>query len=117
MALQHAKAGEVVDLRPLGPKLKDAKTSAILKSEHFEAIRLIVLAGAQIPSHELKDNITLHCLEGHVQLILSRTTIDLKAGEWAYLDPGEAHSIAGIENSSLLMTILFPHRMGPMPGL
>ena len=52
-----------------------------------------------------------------MQLILSRTTIDLKAGEWVYLDPGETHSIAGIEDSSLLMTILFPHRMGPMPGL
>ena len=53
MALQHAKAGEIVDLRPLGPKLEDAKTSAIIKSEHFEAIRLIVLAGAQIP-HPMK---------------------------------------------------------------
>lgn len=117
MALQHAKAGDIVDLRPLGSKLKEAKTSAIVKSEHFEAIRLIVLAGVQIPSHELKDNITLQCLEGHVQVILSSAAIDLKSGDWTYLDPGEAHAIAGIEDSSLLMTILFPHSKRPIPGL
>jgi hypothetical protein len=48
MALKRAKSGEVVDLRPLGDKLNAAKTSAIIKSEHFEAIRLIVHAGSTI---------------------------------------------------------------------
>ena len=39
MALKHADPGEVVDLRPLGPALKDAKTSALVKSDRFEAVR------------------------------------------------------------------------------
>jgi quercetin dioxygenase-like cupin family protein len=66
MSLHHARAGEVVDLRPLGPALKSAKTSAIVKSERFEAIRMIVRAGETIPSHKVAGNITLHCLEGRV---------------------------------------------------
>jgi len=107
MALQHAKPGEVVDLRPLGPRLKDAKTTAIIKTDAFEAIRLVVHAGKEIPSHEVAGNITLHCLEGRVSLGLAQSSIELKAGEWVYLDGGEAHSVKGIEDSSLLLTILF----------
>jgi len=117
MALIHAKSGEVVDLRPLGEKLKDAKTSAIIKSEHFQAIRLVVQAGSTIPTHEVAGNMMLHCLEGHVRLGLSDGDIDLKAGEWVFLDRSEDYSIAGIENSSVLMTILFPEKSGPTPGL
>ena len=59
----------------------------------------------------------LHCLEGHARLGLSDRDIDLKAGEWVFLDRSEDYSIAGIEDSSVLMTILFPHKSGPIPGL
>lgn len=64
MALHHVKSGEPVDLRPLGPNLKDAKTAAIIKSDRFEAIRVIVRAGTEIPSHEVSGNITLIVDEG-----------------------------------------------------
>ena len=33
MALTHAQPGEVVDLRPLGPALAEAKTTALVKSK------------------------------------------------------------------------------------
>lgn len=108
MALKHAKSGEVVDLGPLGDKLKATKTSAIIKSEHFEAIRLIVHAGSTIPTHEVAGNVMLHCLEGHLRIGLSDGDIDLKEGEWVFLDRFEDYSISGVENSCVLMTILFP---------
>ncbi|MBR0987536.1 MULTISPECIES: cupin domain-containing protein [Bradyrhizobium] len=107
MALQHAQPGEIVDLRPLGSKLTDAKTAAIIKTEHFEAIRLIVLAGTEIPPHKVPGNIMLHCLEGRITLGLADSSTTLSAGEWIYLTGGEMHSLKGIENSSLLLTILF----------
>jgi len=107
VVLHHAKPGEIVDLRPLGPTLKDAKSVAITKSDHFEAIRLVVRAGTEIPSHEVAGNITLHCLEGRVVLDLTQSAIELGAGDWIYLDRGEAHSVKGIEDSSLLLTVFF----------
>jgi quercetin dioxygenase-like cupin family protein len=107
VALHHAKPGEVVDLRPLGNKLKNEKTAAIIKTESFEAVRLVVLAGKEIPSHEVSGNITLHCLEGRILLGLAQSSVELNAGQWVYLDGGEAHSVKGIEDSSLLLTILF----------
>lgn len=107
MALHHAKPREIVDLQPLGSKLKDAKSAAIIKSDHFEAIRLIVHAGAEIPPHEVSGNITLHCLEGRIELGLDDSAIEMRANEWVFLDGGEPHSVRGIEDSSLLLTIFF----------
>lgn len=107
MALHHADAGEVVDLRPLGDRLADARTTAIIKEDRFEAIRLVVQAGMQIPPHEVSGNITLYCIEGRVALGLEHATAELAAGEWIYLCGGEEHSVTGIEDSSLLLTIIF----------
>lgn len=107
MALQHAKPGEAVDLRPLGAELPKTGTTALVKTESFEAVRLIVKAGAEMPPHQVAGSITLHCLEGRVSLGLQDTALDLPAGQWVYLDGGARHSVKGIEDSSLLLTILF----------
>jgi quercetin dioxygenase-like cupin family protein len=107
MAVHHASAGEIVDLRPLGEGLKQARTMAIVKSDMFEAVRLIVHAGKEIDAHQVDGPITLHCLEGHVVLGLIQSSLELKAGQWVYLDGGARHSVRGVEDSSLLLTILF----------
>jgi len=109
MALHHAKPGEIVDLGPIGPGLREARTAAITKADHFEAIRLIVPAGAEIPQHKVSGEITLHCLEGHVELGVHPTPIALKANEWVYLEAGAPHSVKAIEDSSLLLTIFLHH--------
>ncbi len=105
MALPHAKPGEVVDLRPLGGELASARTSALVKRDLFEAMRLIVRAGTTIPSHEVAGYITLNCIEGRV--LLDPLAVELCAGDWIFLDRGAPHSIRGIEDSSLLLTIIF----------
>lgn len=107
MAQPHAKPGKIVDLRPLGPKLHDAKTTALIKEEYFEAVRLIVHAGTDIPPHKVAGNIMLHCLEGEIVLGLGASEVILKSGDWLYLKGGELHSLKGIFDSSLLLTILF----------
>jgi quercetin dioxygenase-like cupin family protein len=105
--MPHARPGEVVDLRPLGAELRSARTTAIVKTGSFEAARLIVRAGAEIPPHQVTGCITLHCLEGRVLLGLAETSLELAAGEWLYLEGGTRHSVKGLEDSCLLLTILF----------
>lgn len=108
MALKHARPGEVVNLRPLGREaLAGAKTGAIVKSDAFEAVRLVVQAGKEIPSHKVAGPITLQCIEGRVQLGLETGTLDLGPGDWVYLEGGAPHSVRGVEDASLLLTILF----------
>jgi quercetin dioxygenase-like cupin family protein len=107
MALRHASAGQIVDLQPLGTGLRRARTAAIVKSETFEAVRLVLPAGRDIKPHRVDGPITLHCLEGQALLRLPTTTLALSAGQWVYLDGGEPHSISAIEDTSFLLTILF----------
>lgn len=107
MALRHASAGQIVDLRPLGTGLKQVRTAAIIKSEMFEAVRLVIRAGGNIKPHKVEGAITLHCLEGRALLRLPAATLELSAGQWVYLDEGEPHSISAIEDTSFLLTILF----------
>ena len=82
MALKHAQPGEVVHLRPLGDDLAGAKSSAIVRTPSFEAIRLIVPAGAELSAHQMPGRIMPHCLEGHVKLGLSSGSVELGAGGW-----------------------------------
>ena len=51
--------------------------------------------------------ITLHCLEGRALLQLDSETIELSTGQWLYLEGGKRHAVKGIEDTSLLLTILF----------
>lgn len=107
MALHHVVSGEVVDLRPLGDEIAEVRTRALVKTDAFEAVRLIVPAGRELPTHSVPGPITLHCLEGRVLLGLAENQVPLNAGEWVYLDGGVAHSVNGLEDSALLLTILF----------
>lgn len=106
MALKHAEAGEVVDISPLGEAIHGAKTRAIVKSTSFEAIRLVVPEGTVLPAHQVPGELTLHCLEGCVEIGLGAGSQELSAGQWIYLEGGQVHAVRGLQPSSLLLTII-----------
>lgn len=106
MALHHAKPAEIVDLAPKGAGLKGEHTAAIVKTDEFEAIRLIIPADTVLKRHHVPGHILLHCLEGRVELGLDHSTVEMKANEWLYLEGGAPHSVRGLEDSSLLLTII-----------
>jgi quercetin dioxygenase-like cupin family protein len=108
MAVPHAKPGEVVDVRPLGPALASAQTKALVRAGQVEVIRLVVPAGKEIEEHKAKGEIIVHCLEGRVAFTAFGKTEDLEAGKLLYLPAGEPHTVKGVEDASLLLTILLP---------
>jgi quercetin dioxygenase-like cupin family protein len=108
MAIQHAKPGEVMDVRPLGSALASTQTKTLIRAEQVEVIRLIVPAGKQIEEHKAKGEIVVQCLEGRVAFTVFGKTQSLEAGTFLYLPKGEPHSVKGVENASLLLTILLP---------
>ncbi len=106
MAVPHAKSGEVIDVRPLGSALPRATTTTLVKTEVLEVIRLVIPAGKHISEHRAPGEITVQCLEGRVSFKAGDETRDLEAGQLLYLSSGEPHSLSGIEDSSVLLTIL-----------
>lgn len=108
MAVPHAKPGEIVNVGPLGPALASSQTTTLIRAERVEVIRLVVPAGKDIPEHRAKGEIVVHCLEGRVAFTALGTTQTLDAGHLFYLPAGELHSVTGVEDASLLLTILLP---------
>jgi quercetin dioxygenase-like cupin family protein len=108
MAIPHAKPGEVVDARPLGSALASAQTKTLIRAEQVEVIRLVIPAGKDIAEHKAKGEIVVQCLEGRVDFTAFGKTQKLEPGKLLYLPTGEPHSVKGIENASLLLTILLP---------
>jgi quercetin dioxygenase-like cupin family protein len=74
----------------------------------MEVVRLIVRSGQEIPQHTTKGEMIVHCLEGRVAFTALGKTQILEAGKLLDLPAGEPHAIKGIEDGSLLLTILVP---------
>lgn len=104
LALSHVNSGEVVDLW-IGQITPD-RTAALVKRSSFEAVRLVVQAGREIPWHRVPKELTLYCVAGHVVLRLETGDIQLRAGEWVFLEGEIRHAVAAHEDSTLLLTIL-----------
>ena len=51
----------------------------------------------------------MQCLEGRVAFTAFGQMQILEAGKMLYLPTGERHTVKGIENASLLLTILLPN--------
>lgn len=106
MAIPHAQPGDVIDVRPLGSALAQARTTTLVKTNALEIIRLVIPAGKDIPGHMAHGEITVQCLEGRVAFTIGDATRDFAGGQLLYLSSGETHSLHGIEDSSVLLTIL-----------
>lgn len=105
MAVPHAKPSEIISL-PLGEALAGSRTTTLVKTERLELIRLVVPAGKEIPTHQAKGPITVQCLEGRVAFTAGGKTQELHAGQMLYLLVGEPHALKGVEDASLLVTLL-----------
>lgn len=106
MALHHASSGEVIDLRPLGTALKGAESRALFKSAHMEVARVILVAGKDIPPHQLAAEVMVQCLEGQVVCIVDHQPRPMFPGDLICLAAATTYAITAIEDSSLLMTML-----------
>lgn len=104
MALHHLCPAEKIRLASVSSPA--ARTTALVKADGFEAVQLVLRAGESVSSHSVPGHATVHCLEGLV-LLNTNEQVQLAAGEWLYLDRGQEHSVSAIEDSSLLVTILF----------
>ena len=62
----------------------------------------------EIPTHKAKGELIVQCLEGKIAFTACGKTHELEAGQLLHLPTGEPHSLRGIEDGSLMLTILLP---------
>lgn len=105
MAQTHARSGQVVSVLPLGDQLGSAKTTALLKAEQLEVIRVVLLAGKEMREHKTPGEITVQCIEGRIEFRTPDTVQVLAPGDFMHLAREEPHSLRAITDASALVTI------------
>ena len=106
MAISHAASGELIDVRPLGADLRQTSSSTLVRADHLEVFRFVLIAGKTAPDHKASGAITIQCLEGEVELEAHGRTQILRPGYMVYLADAEPHAVKALEDSSLLVTVL-----------
>jgi quercetin dioxygenase-like cupin family protein len=106
MAIHHASSGELIDIRPLKDRLKTTISNALFKSNHLEVSRMVLLAGKDVPPHQVAGEVTIQCLEGSVELAVAGITRSICAGDLVCLAGRETYALRAIEDSSILVTML-----------
>ena len=105
MALPHAQSGQIVSVRPLGDRLPEAVTAAILKAGQLEVMRVVLPAGTSMKEHQTPGEATVQCLEGVVEFTTEDGNQQLHPGDFVHLAPRALHSLKAVEHASLLVTI------------
>ena len=106
MAIPHAQPGQPADVAPLGSALPSQKTIALFKTEQLEVIRLVLPTGKSLPPHKVAGEITIHCIEGRLEIQAEGRSQLLAAGQLLYLRGGVVHGVLSLEDASALVTIV-----------
>ena len=86
---------------------QNARTLA--KYDDFSLVLMALKANTRVPEHRTEGRISVHVVEGHVQLKAAGRTFSLRTGSLLALDRGIAHDVEALEDSALLLTIAWPH--------
>jgi quercetin dioxygenase-like cupin family protein len=109
MALPHAQPLDVIDIGPLGPKLHEAVSTSLLKTDRLQLLHLVLPARRDVPQHHVDDECTIHCLEGDVEVAMPLGVRRLAPGQLVVLPAGQPYSLSARADSAVLMTLLLRH--------
>ncbi|MEO8417528.1 MAG: cupin domain-containing protein [Methylophilaceae bacterium] len=106
MATHHVSSGELINLRPLGAPLNDSQSTTLLHDEQLRVMRLVLPAGKALPEHAVDGPITMHCIEGVIDVIAQGSCKTMRASDFMYLAGNVPHALRATEDASLLVTIV-----------
>jgi quercetin dioxygenase-like cupin family protein len=110
MGMHHAKSGEVINLLPSYDRIEPPITTAIIKTDQLQVIRMVVPAGKEIAPHKVANPITVQCLQGRVEFQVDEGWSLLEQGQMLFVEGEEMHAIRGIQNSMLLVSIFLQRK-------
>ena len=105
MALHHAEPGEIVDIRPLGAKLKQGINATLVLTDQLQIFRFILPAGEEFSEHKVHGEVIVQCLEGEVEFTSRGKKQMLRPGELVHLAGDDPHALRGVRDASVLVTI------------
>jgi quercetin dioxygenase-like cupin family protein len=87
---------------------QNAKT--LLKYDDLRVVLIALKAHTNLPRHQTEGRISIHVVDGHIQVRAQGRTFDLSSGSLLALDQGLPHDVEALEESAILLTIAWPGR-------
>jgi quercetin dioxygenase-like cupin family protein len=101
MAQTHAVSGQAVNVLATWP----TRTTALLKADCLEVVRLSLPAGARMPRHAAPGEITLLGVSGRMSLLLDDRIVRMVPGDFVHLHAGEPHAVEAHDDVQVLLTL------------
>ncbi|MGH9475136.1 MAG: cupin domain-containing protein [Terriglobales bacterium] len=83
-------------------------STTLVKHPDLRVVLVAIRRGERLPEHRTAARITVHCLNGHIRLLLPAGTQDLPAGHVLMLDRELRHDVEALEDSAFLLTLCWP---------
>lgn len=94
------------DLRPfLSDPAALPRTTTVLRENGLRVVLFHLKAGEEIPEHQTRGAITVHCLKGEAVFRNAAESIELTDALLISLPPGSPHSVAARQDTLLLVTV------------
>lgn len=106
MALPHAAHMDVINVAPLGPRLKGTVSTSLIKTDRIQLLHLVLAAHQDQPEHHVDDECAIHCLEGELEVVTPGGTRHLRADTLLVLPAGERHALRARTDCTVLVTLL-----------
>jgi quercetin dioxygenase-like cupin family protein len=106
MTQHESMSDQTAFVQPLTETVDTSRQRTLVKTPQVEVRQLIVPAGRDVPTHQAQGDLVVHCLEGRVSLLAFGKTYDLTRGQLLCLSIDEPFSIRGIDNASVLVTLI-----------
>lgn len=106
MALKHATSGEIVEIAPLGSAIDENRSTAIVRDDCIEVMRLVLRAGRSVSEHRVDGPMTIHCLEGDLEVFAHNEAKRLGPQQLMYLAGNVSHTLHALTDTSVLVTVV-----------
>ncbi|HSW18827.1 MAG TPA: cupin domain-containing protein [Ramlibacter sp.] len=106
MALPHAQPLDIINVTPLGEKLKASVSTSLIKTKELSLLHLVLAAHEDQPERHVDHECTIHCLEGEVEVVMPGGVRRLQPGQLVLLPARQPHGLRARADSAVLVTFL-----------
>jgi quercetin dioxygenase-like cupin family protein len=85
---------------------RNSKT--LVKHADFRVLLMVLKSGARLHEHKAAGSISVHTIDGHIQMRVQDKVIDLPAGHMLALEHALPHDVEALQDSAFLLTMAWP---------
>lgn len=105
MTTLQIQSENVIDMFSRGNDPATEQSETLLKNDDLEIARLVVRAGEERPAHHTSGPLLIQCLQGKVSIEQDGSVQTLEAGQMRNFTAGGCHTVKGVADFSLLLSI------------